>query len=167
MKPYARGCTLFECCREFIIFILYHLFMNLKGLLRYVATMLLVACGCAYENEEIYYKEIIQPEHEITFILEKYDNADTIYLSAPETFTYEVGINPGEIERVQLLLGDRVLLTSRGGRISYPFSGDVLQEGIHDLTIRFVATTGSGSLAENTGVEKLNVARTWMLKIDL
>lgn len=144
----------------------HYLYMKDPG--KYLSALVLTfISGCAYEIEELYYKEIPPPEHQITFKLNKYDDADTIFLSGAETFTYEVGITPGKIEQVQMLLDDQVLLTSQGGKINYPFQGNLLKDGIYQLTIRFVASPGTGSLAESTGNEKLNASRTWMLKIDV
>lgn len=140
----------------------------MKGSLRsFSALVLLLLAGCAYETEEIYYKEILPSDHQITFRFDKYDDAHTIHLSGPETFTFEVGITPGKIDQVQLLLDGEVLITTLGGKISYPFDDDLLKSGVYELTIKFVATPGTGSLAERTGAEKLTMSRMWTLQIDV
>lgn len=129
--------------------------------------VLLFLTGCAYDTEEIYYKEIPPPDHQITFTLEKYDNVNVIYLTGPETFSFEVGITPGRIEQVQMLLDGEVLLTSQGGKINYPFDDDLIKAGTYELTIQFVATPGTGSLAESTGFEKVTMSRKWTVHIDV
>lgn len=130
---------------------------------------LLILClsGCSYDIDEIYYREIPPPDHQITFRLDKYDDVNVIYLTGPETFRFEVGITPGKIEQVQMLLDGEVLLTSQGGKITYPFDDDLIKSGVYELTIQFVATPGTGSLAENTGFEKVTRSRKWTIQIDV
>ena len=132
-----------------------------------VTLLLLFLPACSYETDEIYFKEIPPPQHEITFTLDKYNEDDVIYLSRPETFSFEIGITPGKIERVQLMLNDEVLLTTLGGKISYPFDDDLIKPGVYEMTIEVIALPGTGSLAEETGFEKLHLSRSWTVQIDI
>ena len=128
-------------------------------------SLILLMTGCAFETDEIYRKEITPVEPTIVFTLDKYDGTETIVLTGPETFTFEVNISPGEIEKVEVLLDEQVILTTLGGNIHFPFPTHLLKTGTYDFTIQFVATGARGSLAEGRGMEKIYMSRTWMLKI--
>lgn len=136
-------------------------------LARAITIAFLIITGCAYDTDEIYFKEIPPLDNEISFILDNYDDADTIVLKGPETLTYEVTITPGEIEKVELILNDVVLLTTKGGKISFPFPNHLLNNGVYNLTIQFSARKGLGSLAENRGGERIHSSRKWVLIIEV
>ena len=134
---------------------------------RVVHITLFLSSACAYENDETYFKDIPLVEHDITFTLSKYDQADTIFLSGPERFSFQVGINPGKIERVVISIDGEEQLVTQGGSISYPFDEELMTEGVFQMTVELTAAPGTGSLAEMTGSERIVVRRNWLIKVEV
>lgn len=128
-------------------------------------SLLLLMAACVFETDEIYLREITPVEPTIIFTLDKYDDTETILLTGPETFNFKINISPGAIEKIEVMLDERVILTTLGGNISFPFPTHLLKTGTYDFTVRFVATGGTGSLAERRGMEKIYMSRTWILEI--
>lgn len=123
--------------------------------------------SCTYSPEEEFFKNIVQPDPQATISLNTFNNADTIYLYDAATFSFNVGVDQGEIEKVEVLLDEEPLQTYSSSSGTFNINYQSLRTGNFELKVQFTATTGSGSLAEVSGGEKLLVWRTWTLSIDV
>lgn len=129
--------------------------------------VVLILLGCTYEPDEVFSQEIAEPEHRITFSLTEHDEKDTIYLFGPASFTFNLGINPGKIEVVNVDLDEYRILTSPRASNSFSIDNHLLKTGTYELKIQFTSNSGSGSLLDAVGGEKVQVWRKWILKIDV
>jgi hypothetical protein len=129
--------------------------------------LVLVVFACTYAPEEEYFKDVPQTDPVVSLSLNSYDNADTIYLWSHTNFSYNLDPGKGKLERVEILIDDAVIRTATTPQ------GDFIMDyynwfktGTYELKLQFVASSGTGSLAEKVGAEKIQVWRKWVLVID-
>ena len=114
--------------------------------MKYLPALLpLLMVACTYEPEEIYFKEVPQPEHAATFSLNSYNDSDTIVLYGPADFSFHVDITPGRVQQVEVLLGDNLIMNSGSKANKFSIDGYRLVTGIYELKIQFISNSGSGS----------------------
>jgi hypothetical protein len=128
---------------------------------------LFLLTACTYEPEEIFFKEILKPDHEAILSLNDYDDADTIILFGPADFSFRAGIVPGIIQSVEVRLNNTMLVAPGSHTNMFSIRDDNLKTGIYALEITFISSNGSGSLADVAGGELIKVSRTWIVTIDV
>lgn len=132
---------------------------------------IIIACwishSCTFTpNEE--YVNPIEPHGlgQVSITLNEYDDRDTIYLWGPADFFYDIEIDSGRIKSLKVVFaGLDYPQTSVKGK--FGIEGSLLKTGTYELRIEFIATPGTGSLADKVGAEDYQVYRTWILKIDV
>ncbi|MTI19698.1 hypothetical protein E1176_01560, partial [Fulvivirga sp. RKSG066] len=115
---------------------------------------------CTYTPEEEFFNEIEQfDEQSLSISLDSYNESDTIYLEGPAEFKYNVE-SDGEILEVIILLNNSKIATGKNSGVF----AVVPHTGIYHLEIRFISSTGTGSLADKVGAENIQVWKTWIIK---
>jgi hypothetical protein len=120
--------------------------------------------ACTFQPEEEYFEKIEQGTAQYAVFLNEYSEVDTIRIYGYTQFTYSMSLSQGEFQKAEVLLdGDMI---HSGGSIGY-FAIDYryLTTGYYELKLQFEATSGTGSMADNEGVEKVEVWRKWVLEI--
>lgn len=124
------------------------------------------AGGCTYEPEGEFFKDIPQPDPQVTISLNTFDQSDTIRLYTPASFRFEVTTDKGIIKEVQVLVDNTLLFHAKSRVGVFEIDWDhFLKTGVHELKIQFITSTGSGSLADHLEAEHILVWRTWVLNI--
>ncbi len=143
-----------------------HLSRLTKGHLSLIFKLLLT-CSCTYEPEIDFFKEIELSEPKASISLNGFSNSDTIQLFSGAEFNFTVGVERGNIQIVQVLFNDTKLMetgsTSGNFTLGYPH----VKTGTFELKIQLITTSGSGSFADQVGVELFQVWRKWVVKIDV
>ena len=122
--------------------------------------------GCVYEPTEEFFKEVESLSPEASIDLSEYNDRDTILLEQPTTFKYNVDITePSDVQFVEILLDSTVLVTDSSNEGVFTLSQSQIAVGAYVLTIRFLAKSNSGSLADNLGAENFQVWRSWVLRV--
>jgi hypothetical protein len=132
-------------------------------------SILLGLIACTYKPEEEFYNDIPKTEPEVSISLNSYSASDTIYLWNDASFTYSLQQGAGNLERVEVLLGDNVVYSHYGSRNGLFTLNryNYLRTGTFTLKVQFVASSGTGSLADQVGAEKIEVWRTWTVVVDV
>jgi hypothetical protein len=129
--------------------------------------LVLVVFACTYAPEEEYFRDVPQTDPVVSLSLNSYDNADTIYLWSYTNFSYRLDAGKGKLERVEMLIDDAVIRTATTPQGEFIMDYyNWFQTGTYELKLQFVASSGTGSLAEKVGAEKIQVWRKWVLVID-
>ncbi len=146
------------------IFEAYHLLSMQAYSILFLALALLT--GCTFTPEDVYFKEL-DKEPGLASVNLNETSEEVISIYQPTTFTYEVFITKGLISEVQVLLNNEVISTSQSTSGTITLDWIDLETGTQELKIQFLATSGTGSLADKLGSEYLQVWRTWTLNIDV
>lgn len=95
--------------------------------------------------------------------------SDTIYLDATKQFTFNVSGLRAEPDSFRVYINNRFYtsgIPSAGGNCNFNLSSLYTGTGYHTLRIESVAPSGTNSLGDQAGVEKVSVWREWMLDAD-
>ncbi len=137
--------------------------MNFRILTRYwLIPAVAMLSFCTYAPDEDFYKQIekVNPE-DFTIQLNSHDDEDTIYLEGPVTFGYNIGSGNGQVEEVRIYIDNNLVHSNTESAGTFLFSPVT---GIFRIKIEFVSTTGTGSLADQAGGERVKVWREWNIK---
>ena len=123
--------------------------------------------ACTYSPEEEYFKDIKKTESpNATITLNEIAEDHTIYVYGANEFSYST--YPGiQVEMVEILFDGQVIFSNYGASGRFYLNQYLLTEGTHELMIRYLTASGSGSLADKIGAEKFQVWRTWKVEVDL
>jgi len=117
---------------------------------------------CTYTPDEDFFKEIEPVDPEVFSIsLATYNHMDTIYLEGPASFNYDLGTGNGSIQEARILVDDSEVQRIHSHADSFNYSPR--STGIYHLRIEFVSSSGSGSLADRSGAEMVQVWREWII----
>jgi hypothetical protein len=140
--------------------------MNGKTLMPQIVLFLTMFYSCEYEPSGIYQRSVnedrLPPEFQVTgFDLDH----DTIYLFADRKFPFAISTDR-EIEGIIFTIDDSLQLNiyTNSGVLSFPF--DILKEGPHTFHIQVYTSSGTGSIADNAGVEGYVFSRFWILLVN-
>ena len=121
--------------------------------------------SCTYQPEEEYFKNIEQGTARYSVMLNEYSAVDTIRIYGYTQFTFNLGISQGKLQKVEVTLNGNVIHSSGQPGGSFAIHQHYLRTGYHELKLQFVATSGTGSIADNEGLEQVQVWRKWVLEI--
>ncbi len=127
--------------------------------------LLVIAFGCTYEPEETFFEEIERDNAEYAVLLNEYSSMDTITIHASTTFNYNLHLSQGSLESLSVLLDGQIIHNSNWPKGRFVIDGPLLKTGTYELKVQFVATSGTGSMADREGLEKVQVWRDWVLVI--
>lgn len=123
--------------------------------------------GCMYVPDEEVFTDIALPDPVATIALSNYNDGDTIVLYTAADFSFNVGINKGNIKQVSVLLSGKTLYDGSGPGGLFHIRDENLKTGLFELKIEFISSAGSGSLLDKLGGEVFSVWRQWIVKIDV
>ncbi|MCP2045136.1 hypothetical protein [Pontibacter sp. HSC-36F09] len=123
--------------------------------------------ACDYSPSGSHFEEV-SPQVEVIgdIELDNYPSQDTLMLRGSVNLKFSVSLPRRTIYTVELLLGKNSL-----GATSSATGGRQLQtteyaDGYYTLQLNVLGNSGTGSLADKSGVEGVQVYRTWVVYID-
>lgn len=140
--------------------------MIMKKLLLLCCVSLLFLFGaCEFSPDGSYFEEV-NPEPEIQAHLNLDVAADTIYLRGFVELDFSISLPGRNLEEYQVLIGNE--LVQKGYQLSdkIKIQSSNFADGYHLLKLLVRANSGTGSLGDVVGAEKLEVYRTWVLEIN-
>ncbi|MGC4023182.1 MAG: hypothetical protein QM734_15185 [Cyclobacteriaceae bacterium] len=136
--------------------------------LRVLVIILGFAAACTYSPNEKYVSPIKQKLPNATITLNNYNSQDTIYIYQAADFQFNISAANITITEVDVFLsGVTVFSTSSATGGTFSISGNNLKTGTYELKVQFKSNSGSGSLADVSGAEQVQVWKSWTLKIDV
>lgn len=125
-----------------------------------------ICLSCVFAPEEVYFKEVEQTDPTSVVSLTGY-SGDTIHIYSSTRFKYEISTINGILKVVEIRVDDQII--ERGSKASGEFvlSPPSLRTGVYELRIQFLSSSGSGSLADVTGLEDYETWRRWVLVVDV
>lgn len=129
--------------------------------------LLFLVFACTYKPEDEYFQKLELGNPRYSIELADFSNGDTIKLNTNSRFDYTISATQGQIEQVEVLIDDRVIHNSNSAIGQFSISHSLLKTGIYELKLQFTASSGTGSIADREGVEKVKVWGTWILEIDV
>ncbi|MBI3220865.1 MAG: hypothetical protein HYZ44_15225 [Bacteroidetes bacterium] len=123
--------------------------------------------SCYFSQDQTYFKEVEQKIPVSSISLNGYNNNDTIYLYSNIGFNYNITLGAGNLEKVSALLAGKEVFSSNQSSGQFYLSYPTINTGVYELKVQFVSSSTTGSLASIAGVEKYQIWRKWILKVDL
>lgn len=144
-------------------------FYMLRFYLKTLVAAALLLTGCVYEPKDIYVNPVDEPDIQVALSLNSYDDHDTIYVFDETIFNYDAVHSSGLLKSVKVLFDNREIHSSTEASGEFGLNDAIygFNTGVHELTVEFITTTGSGSLADKFGAEQVNVWRTWKVVVDI
>ncbi|NOS90491.1 MAG: hypothetical protein HOP30_01085, partial [Cyclobacteriaceae bacterium] len=78
-----------------------------------------------------------------------------------------ITLGAGNLEKVSALLAGKEIFSSNQSSGQFYLSYPTINTGIYELKVQFVSSSTTGSLASVAGVEKYQIWRKWILKVDV
>lgn len=133
-----------------------------------VLTAGVVLFSCTYEPEDTFVNPIDPPDlNNYSVVLNTYDDQDTIEVYGPMEFNYDVDYRDAKIESSQIFLDNKLAVTYNSSNGRFNLERSSLRTGFLEMKILFITNSGTGSLLDKLGGEKIQVWRTWILKVDV
>ncbi|HZY77899.1 MAG TPA: hypothetical protein VFE50_00155 [Cyclobacteriaceae bacterium] len=135
--------------------------------LLFVLTLAACAGGCWYQPMEEY-ENPIEPisANKFKISLNDINNTDTIKLLGPTTFSYVLSGSTSGNTKAKVTLGTRQLAsTADPPNGAFEIRGTDLKTGVYDLKVEITTGSGSGSLADSRGEERVTVLGQWVVMI--
>jgi hypothetical protein len=138
---------------------------------RFVSLLAAFAAGitaCTYEPEGDYFKEVEQTMDPTALISLNEITAETITLYKSTTFSYEFSAERADFKGLQIFWDEMSLIGVNpysGGLLTIP--ANLFTTGTHKLRIFVVAGSGTGSLADVSGVEEREIWKEWTVIVDV
>lgn len=137
--------------------------MNKLNFLLLLSIIFLFA-ACEYEPNGTNFVELTPPEDsiQIEILLNDVTPSDTIYIYQYTSIALKINAQK-ELQQAVLLLDGQEYLNIWGNSASFEINPDQLNEGLHELTLNSIFSTGTGSLAEMMGLEGYVGELSWNL----
>ncbi len=130
-----------------------------------LGVILVFISGCEYEFSEDSYRDIKQEEPVATFFLEEFENNITLYGPASVNYQYD-GNNKHNLYQVNIYIDDVQIQSGGGESGDFYIESDQLEEGEHILKVEYVFSSGTGSLADLSGLEAFVKVDQYVFIID-
>jgi len=127
--------------------------------------------GCVFRSDEEYFNDLPKPDPaavsgSISMVnLVDYNEGDTVSIFGSSVFNFSLSGQVGVIESAKVFLDGELVSTTNTGLFIITL-GD-LKQGIFPLVLQVVAGSGTGSLAERVGSEKVTITLKWIARIDV
>jgi len=128
-----------------------------------IVTSLLSACD--YSPAGSHFEEI-DPNPEVIADISLNQQQDTVVAQGNLSFVFNVSLLGHSVYGYQLKLDKSILAEERSLAGSYFFQSKKYKDGYHELQLLIVANSGTGSLADKSGAEIVEVYRTWTVYVD-
>lgn len=126
---------------------------------------ILLFIGCKKELEGDNFIEVQPPAKQIQLNLDLIPQSDTIHIMEETTFTYTIDIKDLEYRGGNFRLGNQTYgINLDGGEFTIDPSR--LEYGYDSLILEIQTNSGSGSIADQTGFEVYDIAKSWIVYID-
>jgi hypothetical protein len=141
--------------------------MRSKFLVTFVV-LIATVFACTYSPDSEFINPIEPPQpSDFSISLNNIDEGDTITLYGPGNFSYNINSAKGKVETVRITLGDKYVGQGNGNTGSFTINYPALQTGTWELKLGVISSSGNGSLADKMNVEKVELWKKWIVKIDV
>ena len=122
--------------------------------------------SCEYEPHKVFYRAVYEdvPPPEVQ-VVEMFIESDTVFLYSDKKIRFKFVSSDQEIEAVRFVIDDveKYIVSSNTGIFTLVYNS--LTYGIHTLDLEVYTAKGSGSIAEQLGLEGYVFTKTWVLDV--
>ncbi|MBB6610548.1 hypothetical protein H7F15_05830 [Pontibacter sp. Tf4] len=128
-----------------------------------ICSLLLISCD--YSPSGSHYEEVSPtPNTAITLNLD--ESGDTLYARGSVSYNFTINTVGKHLYEYRMQFDGQTVLQNFEKSGSISFDTKHLTDGIHELKLLVQTGSGTGSLADKTGAERLEAYRTWVMVID-
>lgn len=126
---------------------------------------IIITC-CTYAPDDVFFNEKDPTPATGTVSLNEIANGDTIWLYDGFQFSYSIATS-AKILQVEVLIDGKSLMRSAKGTGDFNITEPFFKTGTYDLSVVATTSSGTNSVADITGNEKVQVWGEWVLVIDV
>jgi hypothetical protein len=127
--------------------------------------------SCVFSSDEEYFKDVAEPDpaavsaHINSVGLADYNPGDTIDVFGSTAFDFSLKGTHGAVESATVFLDGKHVSSTNGSIFTIGISQ--LKNGIFPLQLDMIMDSGTGSLADAVGSEKMKVTMKWIVRVDV
>jgi hypothetical protein len=140
-------------------------FMKCNAPLFFVLVILMAVVSCMYDPHGQSFNVVEQPNaNDIAINITEAD--DTVYLFTKTTLNFSAQLGNRRLVSITGKVGAKQIFMSTQLNNSFTLDPNDYETGIYALKIEILSTSGTGSLADNTEQEGINLLKDWVLLVD-
>lgn len=131
-----------------------------------IITLLFAASACTYTPDETFFKEVEQKQPTANITLDNVPQGQDIYLDDGATFSLNIQTTV-TVSKTEVFIDTKKIAEFNSGAGSFSIGLEDLKTGSYELKIVITTNSGTGSLADKSGTETVQLWKTWPLVIDV